>query len=439
MPGVPNLSLVEGTFEELSLELANYLDNLKGESSTVTSEITPLLAEPPTDSEATEQQTPSDKDAILKKLVTASSALNGAPEKELQAAYNLLIHLLSQAKEPDPFINRVCKYLTSPITSSPHNGTGIALSILGTLFNTVQPDDETRYHVLLAIVQLIKSSKNYETLQPQLRHLDNWVREWELDAEDAQQLYLAVADAASVAHEAEDSYAYLLKALRTQQSESSTSQAIHDLTLRALKAAIQIDKHFDFEDLIALDSIQALRSTDPIWSELLEIFTSQNYDDLQDFKDSNTSFLTDNDLNEDILDRKMRLLTLASLAAQASQTRTLPYATIAKSLNIPSEDVEVWVIDCIRSGLVEGKLSQQKQEFLVHRSTYRVFGESQWREVASRLETWKMSLVNVLAVVRSQKEEFIREKEAEMNGIRDGQGYRPDRRQRNDRMALEVE
>jgi translation initiation factor 3 subunit M len=101
----------------------------------------------------------------------------------------------------------------------------------------------------------------------------------------------------------------------------------------------------------------------------------------------------------------------------------------------------MWVIDSIRSGLVEGKLSQQKQEFLIHRSTYRVFGENQWREVASRLETWKSSLVNVLAVIRTQKEEFIREKEAELNGsgMQSGQGYRPDRRQRNAQTAIEVE
>jgi len=101
----------------------------------------------------------------------------------------------------------------------------------------------------------------------------------------------------------------------------------------------------------------------------------------------------------------------------------------------------MWVIDSIRSGLVEGKLSQQRQEFLIHRSTYRVFGENQWREVASRLETWRSSLVNVLAVIRSQKEEFIREKEAELNGtnMQSGRGYRPDRPHRNASQAVEVE
>ena len=37
------------------------------------------------------------------------------------------------------------------------------------------------------------------------------------------------------------------------------------------------------------------------------------------------------------------------------------------------------------------------------------------------------------------QEEFVREKEAEMNGNQGGQGYRQDRRQRNQPSAVEVE
>lgn len=437
MPGIPKLSLVEGAFEELAGELATYLDSLKGEGSSVASEIQPLLADP----EQVEQSQQTDKDAVLKKLVTASSVLNSAPERELQAAYNLLIHLISQADEPNKYLERVCKNLSAPITSSPHNGTGIALGILGTLFNTISPDDDVRYHVLLTIVELIKSSRNYETLQPQLKNLDSWIQEWELDPEESRKLYLSIADAALSANELEDSYTYLLKALRTLQDTPSSPEA-RSLSLRALKAALQNDKHFDFQDLTALESIQALRESDQVWFELLENFNADNYDDLQDFKESNPSFCSENGLDEETLDRKSRLLTIASLSAQAAHTRTLSYSTIAKALNIPTEDVEVWIIDCIRSGLVEGKLSQQKQEFLIHRSTYRVFGENQWREVASRLETWRSSLVNVLSVIRTQKEEFIREKEAELSGppaAQGGLGYRPDRRQRNMGIGLDVD
>jgi len=57
----------------------------------------------------------------------------------------------------------------------------------------------------------------------------------------------------------------------------------------------------------------------------------------------------------------------------------------------------MWLIDVIRAGLIEGKLSQYRQELLVHRSTYRTFGREEWEELDARLEEWKVALEGVLA------------------------------------------
>ena len=112
----------------------------------------------------------------------------------------------------------------------------------------------------------------------------------------------------------------------------------------------------------------------------------------------------------------MRLLTLASLAA-STPSRELEYKRISKALQVPPEDVEMWVIDVIRAGLVEGKLSQQKQVFLVHKTTYRVFGEKQWREVATRLDTWKESLRSVLEVVKRERQAADLQRERELHEV----------------------
>lgn len=260
-----------------------------------------------------------------------------------------------------------------------------------------------------------------------------------MEKEEQRKLYLTISDLASDAGEPEEAYQYLLRALRTlQEGSDAQSEEAKSLSLRALSAALSSPTHFDFQDLTALDSIQALRQSSSEHFELLEVFAAENLDDYADFKESHDSFLESASLDDAVLTRKMRLLTLASLSA-FSASRSLPYSQIAKALQVPSEDVEMWVIDVIRAGLVEGKLSQQSQTFLIHRSTYRVFGEHQWREVASRLDMWRNSLLGVLQVVRQEKENFIREKEQE---IRDadqkasGQGYRPNRQQRN---AVEVE
>lgn len=337
---------------------------------------------------------------------------------EFIAAYNLLIHLVRQSPNLPMFLPKICAHLSAPISSSPANGGGLALSILGTVFNTLPKDHlEMRYHILLAILRVIRATSNFETLRPQLKQLDKWLEEWEMDEVEDRKLYLAVSDVAADAGEDEQAYIYLLRALRTFASEEVSSPEARELSLRALKSAFTHPSHYDFQDLTDLDSIQALRNSDPIYFQLLEIFNSDLLDDFNDFKDEHEGWIEEVGLDGVALNRKMRLLTLASIAASTGQTRSLPYAHIAKALQIPPEDVEMWVIDVIRAGLVEGKLSQLNQTFLIHRSTYRVFGENQWREVASRLDMWRNSLVGVLQVIQQEKGRFMQDKEEEANRV----------------------
>ena len=72
MPGPTTTLLIEGSFEELADELAQYIDTLKkslgDESSKIQGEIGPLLQE-------------DKKDDVLKKLIVGSQSLNQAPEK----------------------------------------------------------------------------------------------------------------------------------------------------------------------------------------------------------------------------------------------------------------------------------------------------------------------------------------------------------------------
>lgn len=276
----------------------------------------------------------------------------------------------------------------------------------------------------------MRNSSTFDLLRPQLKNLDAWLLAWETDEEDQRKLFLEIAHVAADAGEESESYTYLLRALRTIPPDEVSTPESHSLAIRALKAALTHPSHFDFQDLTASDPIQALRKSDPEWYELLETFNADTLDDYNDFCESHDSFLSDSGLNADILYRKMRLLTLASLAA-STPSRSLPYAHVARALQVPPEDVEMWVIDVIRAGLVEGKLSQLNQTFLIHRTTYRVFGEKQWTEVQGRLDTWRGSLNAVLEVVRSERikmagerERELRELEGRVNGAGGGGGGR---------------
>jgi translation initiation factor 3 subunit M len=320
------------------------------------------------------------------------------------------------------FLSRICSYLAKPVTSSPQFGASLSIAILSTIFNTLAPSDSSRFHVLLAVVAVIRqsgSSAAFDALKPQLTaQLPNWRSAWELDDEEARRLHLAIADAAQAAGDLDWAQSHIVEALQTIPPAEASSKAARDLAVRALTAALTHPAVFDFTTLTAADAVQALRSSDAALFELLEIFTADTVDAYEDFISTTpvANILPDNALapHADALQTKIRLLTLASLAAAATTTtgpnaRSLSYETIASSLRVPQEEVEKWVIDTIRAGLVEGKLSQLRGEFLVHRATYRVFGEKQWAEVQGRLMVWRRSLENVLGVIRSERERFARE------------------------------
>ena len=140
----------------------------------------------------------------------------------------------------------------------------------------------------------------------------------------------------------------------------------------------------------------------------------------------------------------MRLLTFTSLAA-ATPSRELEYARIAKALQVPQEEVEMWAIDVIRAGLLEGKLSQQRGMFLVHKVTYRVFGQKQYRELATRVDHWRTTLQGVLGVLRQEQVNAKTQKDREtqdlerkmagagMGGGRGGHDGHGDRRRQQQR------
>lgn len=216
-----------------------------------------------------------------------------------------------------------------------------------------------------------------------------------------------------------ESYFYLLKALATfdrDNQEELTSDEAQKLSLRALRMAISSPTRFDFNDLRSLPSVQALSDSHPVYSQLLDIFTEQDLEDYNDFRDEHQGWIENEKLDHERLQRKMRLLTFASLAA-STPNREIPYASIAKALQIPDEDVEMWTIDVIRSKLVEGRLSQKQKVFLVHRTTYRVFGEKQWRELGTRVDQFKTVVDRLVGVVRKAQSDVEAQREREQQEL----------------------
>lgn len=183
-PAQPQLLFVEGTFQELAQELADYIH--------VGDDVKPLLEEEPPKQEE-----------VLAKLVGASGALNSVPEKEFTAASNLMIHLVLQSADPKKYLPALCANFAKPITSSPVHGPGLSLNALTTVFNLLKPENPIRSRVLLEILRFFRHHSMFDSLRPYLERLPAWFETWETPEDIQRKIYEEIAEVAAEAGEKE--------------------------------------------------------------------------------------------------------------------------------------------------------------------------------------------------------------------------------------------
>ncbi|KAJ6259908.1 Eukaryotic translation initiation factor [Drechslerella dactyloides] len=279
MASTVNTLLVEGSFDDQVLELAEYFDTLKGGDPTLLPELTPLLEK-------------GEKEDVMEKLVEASSVLSQAPEKEYIPAYNLLVHLIRTSPLLPSLLDTVTANLSVPLKNST-NGAVLSLAILTTIFNVLSPESSLRSEVFRSIVKIVEENNLYETLKPQLKSLDRWLLEWDSGVEDTRDVLVLLAN---VAEKAGDNqfYDFLVQALQRFPVDEADEDEARELAIRAVKAAITLPHHMEFSDLTTLEPVKALSATDPEFYSFFEIFAGGEFQDLEEFKEEHDGWLEEN-------------------------------------------------------------------------------------------------------------------------------------------------
>ena len=181
--GQPQLLFVDGSFEELAGEMADYL---KAE-----------------DTKQLLSQENVSKEEVISKLVASSSALNTVPEKEYTAASNLMVHLVLQAQSPKIYLPTLCNTFSKPLANSPVHGPGLSLNALTTVFNLLDAADPVRANVFMAILKFLKASAMFDNLRPYLDKIPGWMEDWETSEDFQRKVYEQVAEVALEAGEEE--------------------------------------------------------------------------------------------------------------------------------------------------------------------------------------------------------------------------------------------
>jgi translation initiation factor 3 subunit M len=221
----------------------------------------------------------------------------------------------------------------------------------------------------------------------------------------------------------EDKVAFLTQAAGVYEKAGELSRAL-DLTVLALERAVDaktaehalalalaLPNRFDVDDILKVQGARDALSGPA--DELVDLFTKVDelaaVDKAAAWAKTNAAYVEKlgvAGLDADEVLRKVRLVALTTLAAR-SATKEISYVDLAGALKVDEAEVEAWVIDAIRAGLLQARLSQPQSLVRVisvsSRGTRR-FGKDEWQLLEKRLSEWKAAVSEARATIESAEE-----------------------------------
>ncbi|KAI0775891.1 PCI-domain-containing protein [Trametes elegans] len=388
----------EGTFEEQILELVTYL------ARTIPEDGQAAYIQPFQEALNTpEGQKPIEEDEerrrkVLVSVIEQVKGLGDGTDKEIEGFFNLLFsHLLTLYPLDSAEIRSHLDSLLKIIVTSPDH-ISTKYRILSNVFNAIPRRSPLRLLVYQTLLEYASANDELDIIfGVSQTEVDKWLSEWEISPEEKSGFLKLLVHVFTKAGNPSVSYQYQLSYVRSLTPSSPVAQAA---AIDAISAALRLPSYFDFDSLFRLDAVVAAKDHELF--SLLQIFLNEGLPQYKAWLDSHSGVLEKYDIDGPQLERKIRLLTLATLGFN-NIGKDLPYSDIAAALQVEPSQVESWAIDAIRAGLITGKLSQTAQTLHVMRATARAFEREQWELLQKRLQSWKTGLAGVLEVVSASR------------------------------------
>eukprot|EP01103_Thecamoeba_quadrilineata_P005987 TRINITY_DN15728_c0_g1_i1.p1 TRINITY_DN15728_c0_g1~~TRINITY_DN15728_c0_g1_i1.p1 ORF type:complete len:398 (+),score=70.68 TRINITY_DN15728_c0_g1_i1:40-1233(+) len=352
-----------------------------------------------------EPQKPTDESKlkeILTNLISNQSLVfQEAQEKDIENCFNVICSLLR--KLDIVTVDELAKKLIENVVSEKSDRPLLRLKILNNLYNMFDSDSISRYEVFMSILQYALDSTNTEIVIPTFKNVDDWVKTWAANTEQTRKLYKVIYNILQVSNKNLPSFNALIKYLRTiESSETEALTSAKELAVRATSQAIKLPEVNQFDELLEIPAIKQLE-TDSVHAklyELLKLFASEKLESFTNFHKNNPDYLESVGISHDESLKKIRLLSLATLAVEHQE---LSYSLIAETLKIEEDDVESWVVLAISAKLIDAKMNQLRRVVVVSQSTQRVFSMSQWSQLKTQVHSWENNIQALLQVVRASQ------------------------------------
>ncbi|KAJ1958928.1 hypothetical protein GGI12_004609 [Dipsacomyces acuminosporus] len=343
------------------------------------------------------------KEAGLLEIIGESKqVLASSNEKKVESVYNQLFAIIFTSAEADDsaVVKGAVEEVARDIEANIENG-ALGLKVLNNLYNLAAVPS-AKHLVFESIVKVADRFNLLTTVLPLISRLPSLIKEWQISEDEASSLVLLIRDSLDKAQLTNEAYETELVFLDVVTSTANAS--VVQVATSAVVHFVNLSAVCDLDALASLPTIQLLTKDGRLGDAgvLLNALLSSDYKAWQQFARDNAALLSSLGVDLEKASDKMRLLTIASLAAE-NLGQDVSFDAIAQAIDVDIEDVEVWIIDVIRAGLIQGKMNQVTGTVLPTRSTYRTFGSEQWSILAARLDQWKESLQKLQPVIANAK------------------------------------
>ncbi|KAJ7974295.1 Eukaryotic translation initiation factor 3 subunit M [Quillaja saponaria] len=342
----------------------------------------------------------------LVSLMVASAELifSKVSEKDVECIFTVICNLVTKTENPDD-VSEITKTLAAKLIQQPNENPALRLKMLVNLYSFLKTP-YGRFFVYMKALSLAVNGKVIEYLIPSFKHIDSFLKDWNIGIVEQRELYLAISNILKDNKSpslARDSFKFLTKYLATFSGEDANT--ISEAKEEAVHAIIEFVKSPDmFQcDLLDMPAIAQLEKDAKyaLVYDLLKIFLIQRLDSYLEFHAANSTSLKNYGLVHEECITKMRLMSLVDLVSDGSGQ--IPYALIRDTLQLNDDEVELWVVKAITAKLINCKLDQMNEVVIVSRRTDRVFGQHHWQTLRTAVSSLRANVANVISTIQANK------------------------------------
>lgn len=343
------------------------------------------------------------------RIASHAAVLLRAPPADFEAILNLLWFVLASAPNFDEVVHTAVLKLTDPLPHAVAQKAALE-AVLVSLFNILKSSSPEKAFVFLKIVALSVSTKTLNQYVPQLPQLAEWLREWPVDVSVKREIVFSLAaglktqDLVDISKNSIPLRGFLVSVVESDPEFTEAAQILVKETLVDAGASLErtlYKPEILSSSVLSLEGVKKLQGKSEEYYEALAAISVGDY--------AAFSKLTNPEIVKSAFyTSQARVTALAHLASNTSANE-LSYAQIGETVQLPGDaaSVEPLIVDAVKAGLIQGRMSQLQQKFVVESAT--VVGpltDHHWEVIESRLQAWQRSLKSVIETSKKARNNY---------------------------------